>query len=59
MSHMNRNMENIVVRIDPELRRDLEQIALQEDRPMSSWVRRVLRSEVRRRRLELEDDRVA
>jgi predicted transcriptional regulator len=54
---LNGNMTNIVVRIDPELRRDLEQIAQAEDRPMSSWVRRVLRSEVRRRRLELEDDR--
>jgi predicted transcriptional regulator len=37
------------VRLEPELRSQLEQIARAEDRPLSSLVRRVLRAEAARR----------
>jgi len=37
------------VRLEPELRSQLEELARAEDRPLSSLVRRVLRAEAARR----------
>jgi predicted transcriptional regulator len=39
----------INVRVDGELRAQLERLARAEDRPLSSWVRRALRAEAARR----------
>jgi hypothetical protein len=45
-----RDHPTLHVRVEPELLAALEALARAEERPVSAWVRRALRSEVRRER---------
>jgi predicted HicB family RNase H-like nuclease len=43
-SRMESEKSQLNVRVDAELRERLERLAREEDRPLSAWVRRVLRA---------------
>jgi predicted transcriptional regulator len=45
---MKHKCDAIHIRVDPELREQLERLAAADERPMSAWVRRVLKAEAAR-----------